>query len=112
MTNVIRAALVAAVLSLAGCGGGVDIPTKVQEGIANSCNFLADIKWVRDIVSKMDVTAATINEAVTMVCNGLNPVSFGLLHEDVKCPKGEIVVNGETICIEGDYIEPPKNEEK
>lgn len=111
-----RAALVAATLSLAGCTGAVDVATKVQEGIAKTCHFLADYQWVRDIVTKMDVTAATINQAVTMVCNGLSPPTGmqGLYSDDQrasKCPKGSIIVKGETICIEGDYIEPP-NEEK
>lgn len=115
MKKLCIAVLLASSLALAGCEGGSDklneIVVKFQEGIAKSCNFWADAKWARDIVTKLDLTLATLDGAITMVCDGLNPPSALGLYSSEKCPKGEIVIEGETICIEGEYIEP-KDEQK
>jgi hypothetical protein len=117
MRTILRAALAAALLSLAGCGGGsADVVSKVQAGIVKGCDFIADYEWLRTIVAKLDVTntATAIDGAVTLVCRGVNAkygkVALLISNDERPCPKGEIVVDGKRICIEGEKIEPNEGE--
>lgn len=107
VTMLLRAALVAALLSLAGCGGGSmsEQVSAIQAGAIKLCGYAPTAASVLAVLTAGNPAVTGVTAIVTAICGAVSNPPLGLKSDDGKpCPQ----VNG--VCIEGEFIEPKEGE--
>lgn len=101
-------------IPLAGCGSDpessyADEIAKVQEYAQQICNFLPHAKSVAAMLTADNPVVTGAFAVATAICNAVTGKPMGLYSDrytEETCPK----VNG--ICIEGEFVDPEKKDEK
>lgn len=104
-------------LALLGCDAPPDtIAGKIQDQVVKICNFKADYAWLTEVVVKADVTVQAVDTFANTICEQVIAARGGALGSGTgavgliqQCPYGSIIIDGNTICIEGEDV-PPKEE--
>jgi len=105
-----RLAVIAFVLTLAGCGGGAgtDLITKVQEATVKACGFMPVATTVGAILDTLGVTGgagAMVSTAASQICNAVKKPAVHALGAFGDNPAGPVAeVNG--VAVRGYFVKP------
>lgn len=108
MRIALRAVLLVALLSLAGCGGEtgslMDNVKAVQAATTKACSYLPTVASVSAMLTANNPTVIGVSAIAGAICNAVTkpPNVLGLKAEE--CPE----VNG--VCVEGDFVDPDDEE--
>lgn len=112
----LRAAFAAALLSLAGCGGGVgaDLITKVQEATVKACGFMPVASTVAAILDATGVTGGAGVMAATAaasICAAVTKPNVNALGDFAAKKEGQVAeVNG--VAIRGYFVDLDKMQDE
>lgn len=107
MTTVLRAAFVAALLSLAGCGTGASKAQVIADWMLAHCGVAVSVASVSaTMVSGSPFAGATVETVGNALCKAFQDQGGMMsLYKSDNCP----VVNG--VCIEGVVVDRKKLDE-